>query len=135
MAAMRGLVVGLLVMIGSATAAAQAPPAVIDPALCRTLTAHRPAPDVEYTPGVDVRGRPVAPADLPGSAGTLPGLDRFEMPVTAGFARRMGYAVPPGLPLSAEFGRITIDGDRVLFNGQPVGPTARAELYAVCRTR
>lgn len=132
---MRGLAVAGLIIVGTATAAAQAPSAGVDPALCRTLTAHRPAPDVEYTPGVDVRGRPVAPADLPGSAGTLPGLDRFEMPVTAAFARRMGYAVPPGLPLSTEFGRITIDGDRVLFNGQPLGPSARAELHAVCRTR
>ncbi|NYZ12219.1 hypothetical protein HL658_06630 [Azospirillum sp. RWY-5-1] len=132
---MRGLAVAVLVMVASASAVAQAPSAGIDPALCRYLPAHRPAPDVEYTPGVDVRGNPVAPADLPGSGGALPGLDRFEMPVTAAFARRMGFAVPQGLPLSTEFGRITIQGDRVLFNGQPVGPSARAELYAVCRTR
>lgn len=132
---MRWIPVAVLLSVTAATAAAQAPAAGIDPALCRHLPAHRPAPDVEYTPGVDVRGNPVAPADLPGSGGTLSGLDWFEMPVTAAFARRMGYAVPPGLPMSTEFGRITIQGDRVLFNGQPVGPSARAELHAVCRTR
>lgn len=132
---MRHALVPALIVMGCATAGAQVPTAGFDPALCRYLPAHRPAPDVEYTPGVDVRGNPVAPADLPGSAGAMPGLDRFEIPVTAAFARRLGFAVPYGLPLSTEFGRITIEGDRVLFNGQPVGPSGRSELYAVCRTR
>jgi hypothetical protein len=31
---------------------------------CRSLVAHSPRPDVAYRPGVDVQGRPVAPADL-----------------------------------------------------------------------
>jgi hypothetical protein len=124
----------LLFLAAATPAAAQAPPGGFDPALCRYLPAHRPAPDVEYTPGVDVRGNAVAPADLPGSAGSMP-VDRFEIPVTAALARRLGFAVPHGLPMAMEFGRITIQGDRVLFNGQPIGPAGRAELYAVCRTR
>lgn len=38
---------------------------VVGKATCRALTAHQPAPDVAYKPGVDVHGKPVAPADLP----------------------------------------------------------------------
>jgi hypothetical protein len=34
---------------------------------CRNLTEAIPAPDLAYRPGVDAEGRPVAPADLPGS--------------------------------------------------------------------
>jgi hypothetical protein len=33
---------------------------------CSRLVNHEPAPDVTYQPGVDVHGRPVAPADLGG---------------------------------------------------------------------
>jgi hypothetical protein len=45
----------------------------VTPADCRLLERHQPAPDVAYRPGVDVRGRPVAPADLGGAPG-------FELP-------------------------------------------------------
>jgi len=33
---------------------------------CKQLVAHHPDPGVEYKPGVDVHGKYVAPADLPG---------------------------------------------------------------------
>src|SRR5271168_4053724 len=35
---------------------------------------YQPAPDVAYQPGVDVYGRPVAPADLPNSGAGYGGL-------------------------------------------------------------
>ena len=38
----------------------------VSPPDCAALIAHRPDADVAYEPGVDARGRPVAPADLPG---------------------------------------------------------------------
>jgi hypothetical protein len=34
---------------------------------CRNLTEVTPAPDLTYRPGIDAEGRPVTPADLPGS--------------------------------------------------------------------
>lgn len=35
---------------------------------CRQLViAHKPRGNIAYTPGIDVAGQPVAPADLPGS--------------------------------------------------------------------
>lgn len=128
-----GLVLGLV-----GPAAAQTTDGV-DPRLCQALTArHRPAPDVEYVPGVDVRGRAVAPADVPGSAGASPLLlERFEIPVTLDFARRMGFSggragTSGQLPGNAEIGRLVIDGGRVSFNGQPLGGSSQAALAAAC---
>ena len=104
-------------------AAAQSLGGDVDPRLCQALSAHhRPAPDVEYIPGVDARGRAVAPADLPGSAGaSRQTLDRFEIPITLG-----------KLPGNAEVGRLVIDGNRVTFNGQQVGGSSQAALAAAC---
>jgi hypothetical protein len=111
----------------------------VDPRLCQALTTrHRPAPDVEYIPGVDVRGRAVAPADLPGSAGAnRQTLERFEIPVTLDFAQRMGFSggrvgTSGKLPGNAEVGRLVIDGGRVTFNGAQVGGGSEAALAAAC---
>jgi hypothetical protein len=111
----------------------------VDPRLCQALTTrHRPAPDVEYIPGVDVRGRAVAPADLPGSAGAnRQTLERFEIPVTLDFAQRMGFSggrvgTSGKLPGNAEVGRLIIDGGRVTFNGAQVGGGSEAALAAAC---
>ncbi|WP_448202941.1 hypothetical protein [Azospirillum sp. sgz302134] len=109
--------------------------AQIDLSACRYLTRHRPAPDVEYTPGVDVRGRAVAPADLPGSAGSATPPERFDIPITLDLARRMGIRVPGGgLPAGTDVGTLTVQGGRLFFNGQPIGGAAEADLYAYCRS-
>lgn len=123
-----------VVFFGMAAGASAQP---IDLSACRYLTQHRPAPGVDYTPGVDVKGRPVAPADLPGSAGTAPPLQRFDMPVTLDFIRRMGVRVPAAaakLPGTGEIGVLTLYENRLYFNGQPLGGPTEAELYAYCRT-
>ncbi|WP_207458517.1 hypothetical protein [Azospirillum sp. SYSU D00513] len=110
-----------------------AAPAQIDLGACRYLTHHRPAPDVDYVPGVDAQGRAVVPADLPGSAAVAP-VQRLDIPLTVGIARRLGYPVPSGgLPPGAEIGTLTLDRDRLYFNGQPLGAAREAQLYALCR--
>lgn len=119
----------LLCGLAAAEASAQS-----DLAVCQYLTRHRPAPDVEYTPGVDVRGNAVAPADLPGSHSAAP-MESFDIPVTLDFARRMGVAVPSGgLPGRTQVGSLAVRGNRVLFNGQPLGAANEAELVALCRS-
>lgn len=130
---------GLLVLCGAAQA--QQGRQTVDPALCRALTRHQPAPDVAYKPGVDVKGRAVAPADLPGSAGSSLSTERFEIPLTLDLARRLGVKIPTaglptaGLPGNMEIGRMTLDGGRLLLNGQPLGGASEAELVALCRGR
>lgn len=122
----------LLTLLFAGPAVAQAP---VDLTVCRYLPRHKPAADVAYEPGVDVRGNQVAPADLPGSAGAMPA-ERFDIPVTLDFARRMGLAAPGGaaLPGTAELGRLTVQGNRLLFNGQPLSGAAESDLIALCRT-
>jgi hypothetical protein len=51
---------------------------------CARLVHHQPSADVAYQPGVDVHGRPVAAADLPGSGNTLkllPDVLEFNIPI------------------------------------------------------
>lgn len=101
----------------------------IDPALCRQLPRHQPAPGVAYTPGVDVHGKPVVPADLPGrNTRRL----SFEMPVTLDLAKQLGFAVPSNAPGSMQVGKLTIEDGKVLFNGQPLSGRSEAELATVC---
>ncbi|HRQ80899.1 MAG TPA: hypothetical protein PKZ97_07250 [Azospirillaceae bacterium] len=130
---------GAALLAGVGPAMAQNPQGDVDPRLCQALGVnHRPAPDVEYVPGVDVRGRAVAPADLPGSYGAMrQPLDRFEIPITLDFARRMGFsaggsAAAVKVPGATEVGRLVIDGGRVTFNGQAVGDSSQAALAAAC---
>ncbi|BAI72765.1 hypothetical protein AZL_021270 [Azospirillum sp. B510] len=109
---------------------------VVDLSLCQRLTRHVPAADVEYKPGVDVKGRPVAPADLPGSAGTQPPIP-IDLPLSIDLARRMGIPVPsvPFLPNDVTAVWLSVVGDRLYLNGQPIDPGAEERLYVYCRGR
>ncbi|MBP2299536.1 hypothetical protein [Azospirillum picis] len=109
---------------------------VVDLSLCRAMVAHRPAPDVQYRPGVDVHGRPVAPADLPGSGGAQPPIP-VDLPLSVELARRMGIALPsaPGLPDEMTAAWLTVVGDQLYLNGQPMEAASEERVYAYCRTR
>lgn len=107
----------------------------IDPGFCRLLAAHRPAPGVEHVPGADtVNGRPVPPADLPG--GGAMGMP-VRIPVTIDMIRRLGLPMPAaaGLSRGAEVGALTLEGNRLLFNGQPIGPAAEDQVFIACGRR
>lgn len=103
----------------------------VDPMACRRLERHVPAPDVAYQPGVDVRGKPVAPADLPGGASAP--VPNLHVEVTADMARHFGIALPDRLGRSAVIGTITVDGNRSTFNGQPLSAEAQFDLVVLCR--
>lgn len=101
---------------------------------CRELQRHQPRGDVEYKPGVDVRGRPVAPADLGGGGGlAVPDTVSFDITVRlADFLRQ----APRGISDSvARLGRIDVTGREVLFNGMPLTDPAVAEIAALCRAQ
>lgn len=109
---------------------------VVDLSLCRRLTRHVPAADVEYRPGVDVHGRAVAPADLPGSAGAQPPIP-IDLPLSVDLARRMGIDLPsvPYLPDDVTAVWLTVVGNQLYLNGQPIDPGAEERLYVYCRAR
>ncbi|WP_109120624.1 hypothetical protein [Azospirillum sp. TSO22-1] len=126
------LAAALAVALTAAPAAAE----TFDTSICRLLPQYVPSAEVAYTPGIDVHGRPVAPADVRGSAGVRIA-DRLDIPLTLGLARRLGLAVPPSakaLGTQAEVGRLSLFGDVLLFNGQPLGEFSQSELIALCRS-
>jgi len=133
--------------------AAASSPLEIDADACRYAVQHVPAPDVEYTAGVDANGNPVAPADL----GPRPPM-RFPttvaIPITSNVARMLsavrpttgttgttGTATPttttpstsPAYRADALIGMVSLVDGRLYFNGQPIGDDPDAELAALCR--
>jgi hypothetical protein len=117
-------------------AAAQAGAVDHDPRidLCRRAVAHRPAADVTFAPGIDVRGRPVAPADLPGSpAISLP--DTFDATVEVDLLDDDLRPDDLGdLDVTLLAGNLTIGpGGQARFNGQPLTADDEAAVEAACR--
>ena len=100
---------------------------------CSRLVQHQPAPDAAYRPGVDVRGRPVAPADLnPAPQIRVPETITIDIAVDL---RRFG--VPRTSPLfepNVRLGTVTVDKEgRVSYDGQPLGDPETAALAEACR--
>jgi len=100
---------------------------------CARLVAHRAAPDVAYRPGVDVRGRKVAPADVAGT----PNLKDI-VPDTIEFAIELN----PLKGGAARFGETSLDVGQVKFNmatrratlnGRPLSDAQSAELSLKCQ--
>ncbi|MBN9525538.1 MAG: hypothetical protein J0H82_05005 [Alphaproteobacteria bacterium] len=100
----------------------------------RIGTVYRPAPDVAYKPGVDVHGRPVAPADLPnGYEGVLP--DQIVIPLTVPL-RRYAPQVPAVAGSEIYAGAVTLDlaSGKLFLNGRPLEPDDGQALAAACAT-
>jgi hypothetical protein len=118
---------------------------------CSKLVQHVPADDVTYKPGVDVRGRPVVPADLGGgSAITIP--DEIDIQIGIDLADRLALrearrtgstpgvpgptsAVRPVLPYEgkAALGILTIKGNDAFWNGKRIAPQDEVLLAEACR--
>jgi hypothetical protein len=100
---------------------------------CDRLVKYQEPPGVEYQPGVDAHGEPVVPADLNGGAQIqLP--QTIIIPVEV-LLRKYAF-IPPGSPLrqsTAELGTLSVTGDQVLYNGQPLTDQDEAALAAACR--
>lgn len=98
---------------------------------CRALTAHRPAEGVEYKPGVDVQGRPVAPADLPAESAGEPSEIRVRLvrdaPVTGGSLAASEIVV----------GEVAVDlkTGKAMLNGKPLDQAFESDIVAACRRR
>lgn len=104
---------------------------------CSRLVRHSPAPDVAYKPGVDAKGRAVAPADMPGSgADAIPGLvpDVLEIPLTIKPLQGASYAKRGSGDSQATLGTVRYDMGKGIFtfNGQPLGSPEQEELARAC---
>ncbi len=109
-------------------------------ATCRSIVAAadriagpKPVAGADYVPGVDIRGNPVAPADVNPQPNFLPA--EIVLPVQPDAFAFLGRVPPRGLDvLRANVGelRIRLSDGQTTFNGQPLG-AASAELIAACR--
>ena len=142
---MRSAAALLALMLASAAAAAQSDletggvpdpytRVILEARDCRQLvTRHRPSLDTAYQEGVDVRGNPVAPADLASSP-------RLQLPevividILIPLETFLGEGTPPRIGRSeVRLGEVRVEGERLSFNGQPLGDPAAAAIAAACR--
>jgi len=112
---------------------------------CQRLVQHAATNDAAYTPGVDVKGRAVAPADLDGGSNfTLP--EAIDIQIGVDLADRMGLtdrapgtprdqAVRKVLPYEGKvpLGTITVRGQDVFWNGERMLPQDQVLLAEACR--
>jgi hypothetical protein len=106
---------------------------VVSSKACAEVVAHVPDAGVAYTPGVDVNGNAVAPADLPDSGSTI-AADNFPIFLTLELKKK--FHVPESAKLfkpDTVVGLIAVQGNQVFFNGQPIGPGEASLLAAACR--
>lgn len=103
------------------------------------LVPHQPAPGVNYQPGrdVDSQGRPIAPADLPGS-NPLPLDGMIELPLRMPLSGLPGLSqLPTDLKRESGLAIATLAIDpmtgRIAFNGQPLQPQTEDAVAAACR--
>lgn len=112
----------------------------ISTADCRRLAAHAPRADVTYQPGVDVRGKPVVPADLGGGSSVqIP--DVIDIPITVDVAKRLGRGAPgnilgsrSGLEGKLALGTLTLKGNDAFWNGVQIQRQDEALMAEACRS-
>ena len=131
------LLVGMLTVIAVGDSRAQTAEIKATPADCRrVLVEHRPAADVAYQPGVDVRGRPVVGADLnPAPQFRVPETVAFDIAVDL---KKFGIAsTSPLFQPNFKLGDVRMDvaSGRVLYNGQPIGNLELEALRDACRAQ
>ena len=123
-----------LLLLSPYAQAAQQP--TIDTRLCQQLVKHTPSADVAYQAGVDVRGKPVVPADLDSNVNmALP--EELTIPLTADliqFLKMDSSALPASAMVRNDIplGNLTVRGDKVLFNGKPLTGEQQDNLAVLC---
>ena len=106
---------------------------VVSSKACAEVVAHVPDAGVAYTPGVDVNGNAVAPADLPDTTSPI-AAENFPIFLTLELRKR--FHVPDTAKLfksEVMVGLIAVQGNRVFFNGQLIAPGEATLLAAACR--
>jgi len=134
MAALMAVVLALVPPVWAGEGEAGALRVRITKSDCLRLVRHEPAPDVEYQPGVDVRGEPVAPADLyGGSRIALP--ETVTIPIEVDLADRFGLPADDSFEGDVQVGTVEVrlEDGYATFNGQPLVPAAQHLLAERCQ--
>ncbi len=121
-----------LIFVLALPAAAAAVTLTISKAECQKLMRHQPSADVAYRPGVDVRGRRVAPADLDGGTNVaVP--QEVGILITVELERTIGAAASGLYKPEAYIGNVVYQNGRAWFNGQPLETGTNDDVVAACR--
>lgn len=101
---------------------------------CTNFVRHVPSSDVTYKPGVDVKGRAVAPADLGGGV-QIKAPTEFSIPITIDLQKRLGIPADPNSFQTQNFavGTVTWKNGKGYFNGQPLQSAESERLAALCQ--
>ena len=97
---------------------------------CKGFVKHQSS--AEYKPGTDARGKKVREADLPGGS-------PIKLPETIsidiGFDLDKKYGLGSGGKYTGEsvIGKVTVKGDKVFFNGQPLDQRDQAAIAEACQ--
>lgn len=120
---MKNLVLFIFMMALPHVVQAQTP----NPMECQLLPVHTANSDVAYKPGVDVKGKPVVPADLNAPMMELP--RTIVVPLSTDMADKLQSSNVDGLKLEAPLGMVEIHPNgRVVYNGKDLTP----QVYALC---
>lgn len=127
---------GFAISTVASTVSAAEPVIIISKNDCARLVQHQPSPDVAYKPGVDVNGRAVAPADLPGSVQIAVPED-IAIDLTVDIQRRYGLSSnSPMFRSEVRVGTVIVKPDgSATFDGQPLTSPEQQALSALCQTR
>lgn len=123
---------GLAIIVAGGFARAADTKAKISGRDCKRLIQHQASSDVNYKPGVDVRGRQVAGADVAGGMKLkLPKTVEFDIafnPLKGTSSTRFGET-------SSSVGKVKYDigKNAFTFNGEPMNDKAIAGLARKCR--
>ncbi len=128
------MLTGIAAVFSASAACAQA--VTVTDRECRQLVEHVASQDVNFKPGVDVYGRPVAPANTMTSP-IITAPQNFTFDVGVDLKR---FGIPQTSPIfqpTVGVGKVTVEdgGRRVLFNGQPLGGSEQSALAELCKQR
>jgi hypothetical protein len=142
------LLVLTIFLFGISCRLATAAQITITPAACDQLVNYIEPPGVEYQPGIDANGDPVAPADL-GNRPRIKPPTHIVVPITQYLAGRLtntqaGATTQTGtaqtnttassvLQPQINIGTVEVTNGQVTFNGQPIGDDVDGDLGVLCR--
>lgn len=126
-------VVSILVLFAAAeamAASAKGSSVKVSRSECNRIVKHQSS--AEYKPGVDVRGKKVKEADLPGGS-------PIKLPETIsidiGFDLDKKYGLGSGGKYTGEsvIGKVTVKGDKVYWDGKPLDSGDQAAIAEACQ--
>ena len=131
---MRNSIALVLALVVALPASAATKSVTVSKAECRKIVRHSPSADVAYRPGVDVRGRRVAPADLGGGT-TIAVPEEIEIPIDVDLSDTIGAAAGGLSDPRAKLGKVVYKNGRAWYNGKPLETGANAEVVEACKKR